>query len=75
MDKKPKYFMAEAFGRPGYWVIQQVANNVVVGEFSNQVFAELFLEWLNSLPTRRQPRLRKPAIYPHLRKKQGSDNH
>ena len=75
MDKKPKYFMAEAFGRPGYWVIQQVANNVVVGEFSNPVFAELFLEWLNSLPGKRQPRLRKLARYPLLRKKQGSDNH
>lgn len=75
MEKKPKYYLTECFGRADCWLICQVANNVVVGQFSSKVFAELFLEWLNSLPGKRQPRLRRKAMYPHLRKNKGSDIH
>ncbi len=73
MAGKPKYYIRESYNTEGWLVICQGSNNVVIAEVANQVIADLFLEFLNELPGRRQPKVKKKAIYQHLKKKNTSE--
>lgn len=73
MAGKPKYYLRESYNQPEWLVICQGSNNVVIAEVANQVLADLFLEFLNELPGRRQPKVKEKAMYPHLKKKNTSE--
>jgi len=73
MGGKPKYYVRQSFTGDEWKAICITSNNVVVADVANEVLAELFLEFLNELPGKRQPHLKKKARYPSLRKKDTSE--
>lgn len=68
MAGNPKYYLRQSFTGEDWKAICISSNNVVVADVANEVIAELFLEFLNDLPGKRQPHLKKKARYPNLRK-------
>lgn len=73
MAGKPKYYIRASYNHPEWLLVCQSSNNVVLAEVANQVIADLFLEFLNELPGKRQPHLKKKPMYPHLKKKNTSE--
>lgn len=48
--KKPRYYLRASFNYPEWWVICQIANNVMVCECPEKQVAELILDFLNDIP-------------------------
>ena len=69
MGKKPQYYVTESKFYPDWWIVLQKSNDVVVAHVPSETIAELFTEFLNQLPGKRQPKRKRKAIYPHLKKK------
>jgi len=69
MPKKPKYQFKQSPRYPDWWVVEQISNSVIIAHLPSQTLAELFVEFLNGLPGKRQPKLKKKPLYPNLKKK------
>ena len=73
MPKKPKYYVRQSARYPDWWVVAQISNDVIIAHCPSETLSNLFVEFLNELPGKRQPRLKKKPIYQHLKKKVSSE--
>lgn len=73
MPKKPKFEVVQSGTFPDWWIVIQIRNRVVVAHCPSEELSRLFVEFLNKLPGKRQPSLKKKPIYPNLKRKSASE--
>lgn len=73
MPKKPKYYVTNSWVNPEWFIVAQISNNMTIAHIQDQATAELFTDFLNELPGKSQPKRKRKAIYPNLKRKDASE--